>query len=122
DPHNLLPGQELIILPVDGTYYEWQQGDGLNGVADFFGVKPEAIIDYPGNELDPATIGDLAAPNIQAGTYLIVPNGRREFVSWSAPLGVTRNDPASARVLGPGACEPISGGAIGFGTFVWPAQ
>ncbi len=122
DPHNLQPGQELIILPVDGTYYEWQQGDGLNGVADFFGVKPEDIIDYPGNELNPETIGDLSAPNIQAGTYLIVPHGRREFVSWSAPLGVTRNDPASARVLGPGACDPISGGAIGFGTFVWPAQ
>mgnify|MGYP001089365871 CR=1 FL=1 len=44
DPHNLRAGQELNILPVNGTYYEWQDGDGLNGVSEFFGVEPEAII------------------------------------------------------------------------------
>lgn len=122
DPHNLSPGQVLNILPVDGTYYEWQNGDGLNGVAKFFGVAPEVIVNYPGNNLDPATIGDFAAPNIQAGTYLIIPGGRREFVSWSAPLGVTRENTASASVLGPGYCDPISGGAVGYGTFVWPTN
>ncbi len=122
DPHNLSTGQELDILPVDGTLYEWQAGDGLNGVAKFFGVEPENIINYPGNNLDPETIGDYANPNIQPGTSLIIPGGRREFVSWSAPIGVTRENPALARVLGPGACEPISGGAVGFGTFVWPTQ
>ncbi len=122
DPHNLQPGQELIILPVDGTYYEWQQGDGLNGVADFFSVKPDDILNYPGNELDASTIGDLSAPNIKAGTYLIVPGGHREFVSWSAPLGVTRENPASPLVWGQGACEAVSGGAVGYGTFVWPAN
>lgn len=122
DPHNLQPGQELAILPIDGTYYEWQDGDGLNGVADFFGVSPEEIVNYPGNNLNPETIGDFAAPNIQAGTYLIIPGGRREFIAWSAPLGVTRENPAYARVLGPGVCDPISGGAVGYGTFVWPAN
>lgn len=122
DPHNLSPGQELDILPVDGTLYEWQAGDGLNGVAKFFGVEPETILNYPGNNLEPATVGDYANPNIQPGTSLIIPGGRREFVSWSAPIGVTRENPALARVLGPGACEPISGGAVGYGTFVWPTQ
>ncbi|MGC8855359.1 MAG: peptidoglycan DD-metalloendopeptidase family protein [Anaerolineae bacterium] len=122
DPHNLRPGQELNILPVDGTYYEWHQGDGLNGVAKYFGVKPEDIINYPGNHLDAATIGDFAAPNIKPGTMLIVPGGKREFVSWSAPLGVTRENAAYARVLGPGVCDPVSGGAVGFGTFVWPTN
>jgi murein DD-endopeptidase MepM/ murein hydrolase activator NlpD len=52
----------------------------------------------------------------------VVPGGHREFISWSAPLGVTRENPASARVLGPGACDPISGGAVGFGAFIWPAN
>jgi murein DD-endopeptidase MepM/ murein hydrolase activator NlpD len=122
DPHNLSPGQELVILPTDGTYYEWQKGDGLNGVADFFGVTPEDVIDYPGNHLNPETIGDLSAPNIQPGTFLIVPKGKREFVSWSAPLGVTRENPASPLVWGAGACEAISGGAVGYGAFVWPAN
>ena len=122
DPHSLKPGQEINILPVDGTYHEWQQGEGLNGVAKGFGVKPEDIINYPGNKLDMATIGDFANPNIAPGTWLIIPNGRREFISWSAPLGVTRENPASARVMGPGACDPVTGGAVGFGTFVWPAN
>jgi murein DD-endopeptidase MepM/ murein hydrolase activator NlpD len=122
NPHALQPGQELNILPVNGTYYEWQDGDGLNGVASFFGVTPEDIINFPGNNLDPATIGDYSRPNIEPGTMLIVPSGRREFVSWSAPLGITREDPALARVLGPGACDPIAGGAVGYGNFVWPTN
>jgi len=121
-PHSLKAGQVLNILPVDGTYHEWQQGEGLNGVAKYYGVTPEDVINYPSNGLDAATIGDYANPNIPPGTWLIVPNGTREFVSWSAPLGVTRENPASARVLGEGACGPISGGAVGFGTFIWPSN
>lgn len=122
DVHALQPGQELNILPVDGTYHEWQQGEGLNGISSYYGVTPEDIINYPANQLDIAAIGDFANPNITPGTWLIIPNGRRDFISWSAPLGVTRENPASARVLGPGACDPVSGGAVGFGTFVWPAN
>jgi murein DD-endopeptidase MepM/ murein hydrolase activator NlpD len=122
DPHNLQPGQELTILPVNGTYYEWQQGDGLNGVGKFFGVDPEIILNYPGNHLDPAAVGDLTRPDIKPGTWLIIPGGKREFVSWSAPLGVTRENPAYARVLGPGFCDPVAGGAVGFGYYVWPVN
>lgn len=122
NPHNLQPGQELNILPVDGTYYEWQEGDGLNGVASFFGVTPESIVNFPGNNLDANTIGDYARPNIAAGMWLVIPGGRREFVSWSAPIGITRENPAIARVLGKGACDPVFGGAVGFGTFVWPTN
>ena len=122
DPHALQPGQELNILPVNGTLYEWQDGDGLNGVATFFGVTPEDIINFPGNNLDPNAIGDYTHPNIAPGTMLIIPGGKRQFVSWSAPLGVTRENPAQARVLGPGACDPVSGGAVGYGNFVWPTN
>jgi len=122
NPHSLKPGQELNILPVNGTYHEWQQGEGLNGVAKYYGVTPEDIINFPANGLDAATIGDYANPNIQPGTWLIVPGGKREFVSWSAPLGVTRENPASARVLGAGACGPVTGGAVGYGTFIWPSN
>lgn len=121
DPHNLQPDQNLNILPVDGAYYEWQPGDGLGGVARFFGVTPEDIINYPLNGLDPATIGDYANPNIQAGTWLIVPGGSRPFISWSAPIGVTRDNPAAARQMGPGSCGTVQDGAVGFGSFVWPA-
>jgi murein DD-endopeptidase MepM/ murein hydrolase activator NlpD len=122
DPHNLRPGQKLNILPVNGTYYEWQAGDGLNGVAEFFGAKAEDIINYPANKLDASKIGDFANPTIAPGTWLIVPGGSRPFISWSAPAGVTRENPASASVLGAGACGSISGGAVGFGSFVWPTN
>lgn len=122
DPHALKAGQELNILPVDGTYHQWQQGEGLNGVAKYYGVSPEDIVNYPANNLEMAAVGDLTNPNIKPGTWLVVPRGRREFISWSAPLGVTRENPASARVLGPGACDPVSGGAVGYGAFIWPAN
>jgi murein DD-endopeptidase MepM/ murein hydrolase activator NlpD len=121
-PHSLRPGQVLIILPVDGVYYEWNTGNTLTGFASGFGVDPDEIVNYPGNHLDPDTIGDYAAPNIAAGTMLIVPGGKREFISWSAPIGMTRDNPAIARVMGEGSCGAISGGAIGFGTYVWPAN
>jgi hypothetical protein len=120
DPHNLRPGQKLNILPMDGTYYEWQPGDGLNGVAEFFGVKPEDIINFPANGLTLETVGDFANPNIKAGTWLIVPGGERQFISWSAPIGVTRTNPGIARVLGAGACGKITDGAVGYGSFIWP--
>ena len=122
DPHNLSIGDELNILPVDGYYYEWQAGDGLNGVARGLNVKPEDIIDYPLNKLDKATIGNYSNPNIKPGTWLIVPGGTRPYTSWSAPVGVTRTNPAVARVMGPGACGKISDGAVGLGYFIWPAN
>jgi len=121
DPHNLKEGQELNILPVNGTYYEWQAGDGLNGVANFFGVAPEDIVNYPGNNLNPEELGDYSHPNIEPGTLLIVPAGRREFITWSAPA-IPRDNPTVASVLGPGACGQVVDGPIGAGVFIWPAN
>jgi hypothetical protein len=122
DPHNLSIGAEINILPVDGYYYEWQAGDGLNGVAKGLNVKPEDIISYPLNKLDLATVGDFSHPNILPGTWLIVPGGNRPYTSWSAPVGITRTNPAIARVMGAGSCGKVSDGAVGLGYFVWPAN
>ncbi|HWQ46055.1 MAG TPA: M23 family metallopeptidase [Longilinea sp.] len=116
---NLYPGQLLNILPVDGTYYEWNAGDGLNGVAEYFGVTTDTIIDWPGNYLNREDLGDLSDPNIIPGTWLIVPGGEREFITWTAPR-ITRDDPASSSLYGTGSCGTIADGAVGNGTFVWP--
>ncbi|HSQ27546.1 MAG TPA: M23 family metallopeptidase [Anaerolineales bacterium] len=121
NPHNLRPGQELNILPVNGAYHRWSAGDGLNGVSKFFGVDPTSIINYPSNNLNPETIGDWSAPNIPAGAWLVIPGGRREFVNWSAP-DIPRDNPGVAKVLGPGACESVANGSIGNGVFIWPAN
>jgi murein DD-endopeptidase MepM/ murein hydrolase activator NlpD len=121
NPHNLRPNQTLNILPLDGAYYRWSAGDGLNGVAKFFSVSPEDIIGYPPNRLSADSVGDYANPNIDPGSWLVIPSGRREFVSWSAPV-IPRDKPEVASVLGPGACKANVSGAVGTGTFVWPAQ
>ena len=123
NPHSLKPGQELLILPSDGVYWQWLSINkgGLPGFANVFGANVEDILNSPVNNLDRETVGDINNPNIPDQTWLFVPGGRRELISWSAPLGVTRENPASARVLGPGACDAISGGAVGYGTFIWPA-
>ncbi len=122
DPHSLQPGQELNILPTDGVYWEWLGGIPFGEWAEFYGVNAADIIEYPGNNIDPTTVGDYSNANIKTGTWLIIPGGKREFVSWSAPLGVTRENPASARVLGAGACDPVSGGAVGYGYFIYPTN
>lgn len=122
DPHSLKPGQELTILPVNGVYWQWLGGIPFGKWAEFYGVTAADVIDFPGNNIDPNTVGDYNNANIKNGTWLIIPGGTREFVSWSAPLGVTRENPASARVLGAGACGPISGGAVGYGSYVYPTN
>ena len=122
DPHRLTPGQELNILPVNGVYWEWLGGIPFGDWATYYGVTAAEIIELPGNHLDANAVGDYNNANIKTGTWLIIPGGKREFISWSAPLGVTRENPASARVLGEGACGPISGGAVGYGTYVYPTN
>jgi murein DD-endopeptidase MepM/ murein hydrolase activator NlpD len=109
---------------VDGVYWQWVASNkgGLPAFADYFGVQAEDILNLPANHLDLATVGDINNPNIQDGTWLVIPGGKRDFISWSAPLGVTRENPAYARVLGPGACDAVSGGAVGYGTFIWPSN
>lgn len=121
NPHSLRPGQELNILPVNGTYHRWSAGEGLTGVARFYNVSPDVIINFAGNQLDADTLGDWANPDIEPGTWLVIPGGRRAFVSWSAPV-IPLDDPTVAKVLGSGACESIPPGMNGSGTFIWPAD
>jgi murein DD-endopeptidase MepM/ murein hydrolase activator NlpD len=118
-PDLLKVGQKLKILPVDGTYYQWQGTENLVKVAEVFGVDPETIINYPGNHLDPEAVGDLNNPNIPAYTWLIVPGGRREFTSWTAPAQLVRSNP-SVHVWGQGVCTGISYVQVGYGTFIYP--
>lgn len=123
DPHSLRPGQELRILPMDGVYWEWLGGIPFGQWAAYFNVKPEEIINYPGNNLDPAIVGDPQNANIKVGTFLIVPNGEYQYhTPGQMPLGITRTNPASAQVAGNGSCGPVEGGAVGTGTFAYPTD
>jgi hypothetical protein len=119
DPHNIRPGVVLNIMPMDGTYHRWSEGEGLNGVAHGYDVTPDVIVNWLGNHLDPVTLGDYSHPNIEPGTMLFVPGGHRDFVTWSAPR-ISRSNPGVAKILGPGSCGTIVDGAVGTGTFIWP--
>jgi hypothetical protein len=118
NPEILMPKEVLNILPVDGTYYQWKEGDKIDSVATFFKVKPEDILNYPGNRIDLTTVakGEI---NIEPGAWLIIPGGKRVLKDWGPPA-ISRKNPAVARYYGPGSCGAIYEGAIGTGSFVWP--
>jgi murein DD-endopeptidase MepM/ murein hydrolase activator NlpD len=118
NPEIIMPNQVLNILPVDGTYYQWQQGDNFESVASFFKVKPENILNYPGNHIDLTTIAK-GEVKVEPGTWLIIPGGKRALKDWGPPA-ISRKNPAVARYYGPGSCGAIYEGAVGTGSFVWP--
>jgi murein DD-endopeptidase MepM/ murein hydrolase activator NlpD len=118
NPHTLQPGQELNILPVNGTYHEWRDGESLRKVADYYGVDPLDIVQYPGNHIDIYDF-DLDNPSFDIGQKLIVPGGARELVDYGPPA-ITRDNPAIAATYGPGHCGTIYTGSVGVGVFLWP--
>jgi len=120
NPDNLIPNLQINIPPEDGAIYEWQNGDGLNGVAKFYSVDPQVIINWAGNHLDPNTLGDLSLPNIPSGTMLFIPDGDGGSVDWMP--SITRDTPAEATSFGDGFCGKITEGAVGTGKFSWPTE
>ncbi len=105
-PDNIHIGDVLRIPPVDGVYYKWEEGDTIESVAKRFKVEPEAILNWPGNQID------LTNPTIEPGTYVMVPGGADN----TQPIfiqTVTRYSGSVATSCG--------GGYIGSGFFSWPA-
>jgi murein DD-endopeptidase MepM/ murein hydrolase activator NlpD len=37
-------------------------------------------------------------------------------------VGITRENPAIARQMGPGSCGKVLDGAVGYGSFIWPSD
>jgi len=115
NPDTISVGMELKIPPVDGVYYEWKDGDTIEEVAGRFEAKPEEILNWPGNQLD------LTNPNLEPGSWILVPGGHREFRQWIIPTIPRGNAGVSRSVYGGGACEGGYSGAYGSGAFAWPA-
>jgi murein DD-endopeptidase MepM/ murein hydrolase activator NlpD len=111
DPHSLKPGQVLKIPPTDGIYYQWKENDTLDSVADELNSTVENILNFPGNDID------LAEPVIKSGSWIMVPDGEREFVQWLVPTVASGASGTSS--TSQNACP---GGAVGSGGFLWPAD
>lgn len=118
NPHTLQPGQKLNILPVNGTYHEWREGENLIKVSEYYGVDPLDIIQWPGNHIDIYDF-DMDNPSFDPGKMLIVPGGKRELVDYGPPA-ITRDNPAIAATYGPGHCGTVYQGSVGVGVFIWP--
>ena len=113
NPHNLKPGMELTIPPVDGLFYTWKDGDTFESVAEKFDTNAQDIIDFPGNNVD------LTDPKIEPGTLVMLPGASRELHNWAADLQtITRGANTGT---GAGAVNACGGGAVGSG-FGWPAD
>ena len=115
NPDFLEPGMELNVPPIDGVYYQWQPGDTLKGVASIFNAAAQDIVDWVGNRLD------LLNPVIDAGMWVMVPGGEREFRQWIVPAIARDSAGVSKSVYGPGACDGPFSGDYGSGAFVWPS-
>lgn len=63
---NLVPGQELVILPVSGIVYEVKTGDTVDSIANLYSADSQKIIDF--NHLE----NGIAKP----GAILIIPDGK----------------------------------------------
>jgi murein DD-endopeptidase MepM/ murein hydrolase activator NlpD len=120
DPNFLIPGKTLYILPINGAFYQWQPKDTLESVAADFSLGDEtkipelvdAIINWPGNNLNPLD------PVILPGTWVIIPGGRRPF-SWEA-APVSTGGTSRTYSLGPGTCTGKYNGTPGTDAWAWP--
>ena len=115
NPDTISIGMELKVPPVDGVYYLAQEGDTLQSIAAHFEAKVEDILNWSANQLD------LTEPEIQPGTWVMVPGGHREFRQWIIPVIPRGSAGVSKSVYGAGACEGSYDGAYGTGAFIWPA-
>lgn len=114
NPDLLEPGMELNIPPVNGVYYEWQEGDTIEGVASKFEADADDILGFSGNDFD------LTNPEVEPNTMVMIPGGHREFRQWLIPTIARGNAGVNTTALGPGACSGSYEGAYGSGAFIWP--
>jgi murein DD-endopeptidase MepM/ murein hydrolase activator NlpD len=118
DPQMLSVGLKLNIPPTDGVYYKVKKNDTIEKIAATFHVYVDDILMWPSNKLD------FANPKIEAGKYLMIPNGRGEVRQWFIPdIAKGKSGTlANSKIIGPGACETGDGGAVGTGGFIWPTN
>lgn len=98
---DLVAGEKLKILPVSGISHKVEGGDSIYSVAKKYRANPQAIIDFPFND-----IGDDFA--LSTGQILIVPDGTPPEKPKAAPTQYL-------------AQQNIPVSDLGSGQFAWPA-
>jgi murein DD-endopeptidase MepM/ murein hydrolase activator NlpD len=75
NPDLLRPGQELVILPIDGIYHTVVKGDTLEKIAQKYKADVQHVIECSYNNLDPE------APVIVPGDKILVPGGVKPYIA-----------------------------------------
>ncbi len=118
DVNLLYAGTDLYILPVDGVYHTANGTESIGAIAAQYGVAPGDILYSEFNAL--STYDSSYVP--PAGLRIVVPGGRREFISWRSPIR-TGSETGQANPEGPlhpGSCRQIYSGAGGQGNYINP--
>lgn len=111
-PNSLSLGQVLLIPPVDGVLYKWEDGDTMEDVAERFDVTSDDILLWPGNNID------LSDPTIETGSYMMIPGGKSDAILWISPVFASGSSGTSfGRVASCGDAGPVGGG----GTLLYPS-
>jgi murein DD-endopeptidase MepM/ murein hydrolase activator NlpD len=116
NPDEIVPGMVLSVPPVNGVYYQWQEGDTFDTVASNFETAPEKIVNWFGNNLD------IVNPSVDPGNWIMVVDGQREFKQWVIPIVARGSAGVSSTAYGPGGCVGPFDGAYGTGSFAWPSS
>ncbi len=111
-PNSLRVGQVLLVPPVDGVLYQWEEGDSLVAVADTFEVTSDDILLWPGNEID------LADPVIETGAFVMVPGGKSDAILYvSVVYASGTSGTSTGRASSCGDAGPVGGG----GALLYPS-
>jgi LysM repeat protein len=116
DPQMVEVGLPLNIPPTDGVYYKWKEGDKVEKVAERYHADVLKILAWPGNNLD------ITNPVFEPGKFYMIPEGTSEFRVWVIPDFAKGKSGTTASISGPGACDTGDGGAVGYGSFIWPTS
>jgi len=64
--NNIQPGQELLILPINGIIHVVEKGESLDSIAKKYSAKKDEIVSY----------NEISSEDIYIGDIFIIPNGK----------------------------------------------
>jgi len=104
-------GITLTILPTNGVLHTIHVSDTLAGIAEFYGVDPQKIIDYEDNHLEKWPHRPIPE------TRLLIPGGEKPLDIWSYTPNTVRGQVSAAGAFYQGEV-PV----LGTYSFVWPTN
>lgn len=111
-------GMELYILPVDGVYHLSDGEQSIAEIAATYGVTAGDILYSRHNQLS----NESSETTPEAGLRIVVPEGKREYISWQAPIqtGTTSGSANPEGSIFLGSCKETYTGSGGAGVWANP--